>query len=113
LSRSRERIGDLRERAQRAFAQGLLRRRDRLDASWTLARSLGPEAVLARGYALVRDEAGALIRSAGQALPGAGLTVKVSDGAFAVTVAGGSDASPRLARPARRDTRPAGQGDLF
>lgn len=113
LSRAKERIGDLAERAQRAFAQGLVRRRDRLDASWSLARSLGPEAVLARGYALVRDEAGALIRSAGQALPGAELTVKVSDGAFAVTVAGGSDAPPRPVRPARRDTRPAGQGDLF
>lgn len=113
VEQAREKVGTLADRAQRAFAQGLARRRDRLDSCWTLARSLGPDAVLARGYALVRDEAGALIRSAGQALPGAALTVSVSDGAFAVTVAGGSDAPPRPVRPARRDTRPAGQGDLF
>lgn len=112
LSRARERLSDLKERAQRAFAQGLARRRDRLDSSWTLARSLGPEAVLARGYALVRDETGALIRSAAQARPGAALSVTVSDGGFGVVV-NGSDASPRPARPSRRDQRPAGQGDLF
>lgn len=113
LSRGRERIGDLAERARRAFAQGLIRWRDRLESRWTLARSLGPDAVLARGYALVRDEAGAVIRSSGQARPGASLSVKVSDGSFGVVVGGGGEPAPRPTRPARRETPPAGQGDLF
>lgn len=113
VERARERVGTLADRVQRAFAQGLARRRDRLESCWTLARSLGPDAVLARGYALVRDEAGAVIRNAAQARPGAALSVRVSDGTFGVLVAGGSEAPAKPSRPARRDTPSAGQGDLF
>jgi exodeoxyribonuclease VII large subunit len=112
--RAAERIGDLDQRSRRAFAQGVMRRRDGLGSLWALMRSLGPDSVLARGYALVRDEAGALVRGVAQAHAGQGLSVQVSDGRFAVTVSGGGDAPPpRPARPLRKEAPKGGQGDLF
>lgn len=114
LQRAHERTDELSLRANRAFVQGLGRRRERLESAWSLVRSLGPQAVLARGYALVRDGSGALIRGVKQAKPGLALSVQVSDGSFDVTViAGGEGASPRLARAPRRETPRSGQGDLF
>ncbi len=114
VSRATERVGDLAQRSRRAFAQGVTRRRDGLGSLWALMRSLGPESVLARGYALVRDEAGALIRGIAQAHAGQVLSVQVSDGRFAVTVSGGAGAPPpRPARPPRKEALKAGQGDLF
>lgn len=113
VARAGERIADLSQRAGRAFLQNLARRRDRLGSLWTLIRSLGPEAVLARGYALVRDEAGALIRGVAQAQPGQALSVQVSDGRFAVAVMGGGDTAAKPARVPRKETPKSGQGDLF
>lgn len=119
LIQRRERGNLLADRATRAFAQGLHRRHDRLDSLWTLIRSLGPEAVLARGYALIRDEAGALIRSVTQAQAGQVLTVEVSDGRFGAVVSGSGGTAPRpQPRPARKEaprSEPpkSAQGDLF
>lgn len=48
--------------------------------------SLSPQAVLDRGYAVLWDSDGALIRSAGQAAAGDRLQVRVADGEFAVRV---------------------------
>jgi exodeoxyribonuclease VII large subunit len=102
----------LAERATRAFGQSLHRRADRLASLWALIRSLGPEAVLARGYALVRDEAGALLRSVGEAHPGRALSVQLADGSFGVTVAGEGGPKP-APRPARKGPPHGAQGDLF
>lgn len=114
LIQRRDRGAALAERTERAFGQSLHRRGDRLASLWTLIRSLGPETVLARGYALIRDEAGALVRSVGEALPGRALTVQLGDGSFGVTVAGGEPGGPKPApRPLRKGPAPAGQGDLF
>lgn len=114
LQRAHERIEELSLRAGRAFAQGLQRRRDRLGSAWSLVRSLGPQAVLARGYALVRDGSGALIRGVAQARPGLALSVQVADGSFDVTVASGAEPpAARPSRPARRETPSGNQGDLF
>jgi exodeoxyribonuclease VII large subunit len=44
--------------------------------------ALSPLAVLDRGYALVLDEKGALVRSANQVNAGDVLTTRLSDGAF-------------------------------
>lgn len=108
-----ERLPALETRLQRAFAQGLMRRRERLRSSVSLLASLGPEAVLARGYALVRDEAGALIRDPGQLRAGQALGVQVAGGRFGVVVAGGGEGLSRTPRPPRRETAKPGQGDLF
>jgi exodeoxyribonuclease VII large subunit len=108
-----ERLPALEARLQRAFAQSLMRRRERLRSSVSLLVSLGPEAVLARGYALVRDEAGALIRDPAQLRSGEALGVQVAGGRFGVVVGVGGEGPVRPARPARRDGPKTAQGDLF
>jgi exodeoxyribonuclease VII large subunit len=113
IGRAGDRVGSAAGNLVAAFARLLQRRRDRLDSVWALAASLGPNAVLARGYALVRDEAGALVRDTGQVRPGQALSVQVSDGRFGVMVAGSGDAPSRPSRPPRRESPKAGQGDLF
>lgn len=115
LLQRRERGIALDERAGRAFGQGLHRRADRLASLWALIRSLGPEAVLSRGYALIRDEAGALVRSVAAAQPGRALTVQLADGSFGATVSGAEPdvAKPAAPRPARKGPATGAQGDLF
>ena len=111
LSRRKEHLDRLAESALRCFAQGLGRRRDRLDGIWSLVRSLGPEAVLSRGYALVRDADGALIRGVAQARPGSAIGIQFVDGHVGAVVAGEGGA-PKHPRAAPRRPAPT-QGDLF
>ncbi|MCZ8041475.1 MAG: exodeoxyribonuclease VII large subunit [Beijerinckiaceae bacterium] len=108
-----ERLPTLEVRLQRAFAQSLMRRRERWRSSVSLLASLGPEAVLARGYALVREEAGALIRDPAQLRAGQALGIQVAGGRFGVVVAGGGEGQSRSTRPPRRDLPKTAQGDLF
>jgi exodeoxyribonuclease VII large subunit len=109
IARASDRLEAVAARAQAAFARLVQRRRDRLDGLWTLAASLGPQAVLARGYALVRDENGVLLRQVAAARPGMTLQVTLADGSFGAVVPGG--ATPRPAP--RKAVAPGGQGDLF
>ena len=115
LIQRRERGLALTQRADRAFGQALHRRADRLASLWALIRSLGPEAVLSRGYALIRDEAGTLVRSIEAAQPGRALSVQLADGSFGVTVAGGEagGTKPSAPRPVRKVPTPGTQGNLF
>jgi exodeoxyribonuclease VII large subunit len=119
LKREQDRIGRARDRSdalasnlRAAFSRHLQRRGDRLAGLWALAASLGPQAVLARGYALVRDEAGALIRSAAQAQSGRLLDIQFGDGRVGAVVNGGGDA-PARPRQVRKGPPGSGQGDLF
>ena len=61
-------------------------RRGRLTALEAQLNSLSPLAVLDRGYALVLDAKGGLIRSARQVAPGDSVVTRLSDGAFASRV---------------------------
>ncbi|KPF65761.1 hypothetical protein IP69_17050, partial [Bosea sp. AAP35] len=108
-----ERLPATEARLARAFTQLVAHRRERLRSSASLLASLGPDSVLARGYALIRDEAGGLVRESGQVRAGQGLSVQVSDGRFGVVVAGSGEVPARPVRPARRENPKPGQGDLF
>ncbi len=71
--------------------------------------SLNPDAPLARGYAMVEDQGGALVPSAAAAAGTSPLIIKFRDGA--VTVHQGAEPP---ARPKRRAAKPpAGQDSLF
>ena len=50
--------------------------------------AVSPLATLARGFAIVRDADGRLIRAVGEARPGATITIQVSDGTFGAQVTG-------------------------
>jgi exodeoxyribonuclease VII large subunit len=61
-------------------------RRGQLTALEAQLNSLSPLAVLDRGYALVLDTRGNLVRSTRQVAPGDGVVTRLSDGKFASRV---------------------------
>jgi exodeoxyribonuclease VII large subunit len=120
LKRHQDRIGRARDRVEgsayqlrASMARILQNRRDRLQGVWALVSSLGPQSVLARGYALIRDEGGALVRSTSQVAPGQALNIQLADGQFGAVASGGGDAPARPSRPIRKLSRKPEQGDLF
>lgn len=74
--------------------------RERLAAWSSRLRGLDPEQVLRRGFALVRDASGKLIKDASGVPPGAAIDVVLRDGALRATV----DPDPAT-RPPRKRTR--------
>ena len=114
LASARQRFDNVGGRLARAFVALLTARRTRLDQLEKLRQTLGHKAVLARGFALVRDEAGALVRSVGGALPGQLLDIEFADGRVAARAIGAD--APTPAKPPRaRGGKKGGseQGSLF
>lgn len=97
--------------------QAMARRLDRLRASLTqadrLLSTLSHKAVLARGFALVKDADGAVIKRVAELAPGAALQLEFADGnAEAIATSGG--ARPKLAAKSPAKARgPGNQGSLF
>ncbi len=118
VSIARERLDGLSARATRAHANRLARERARLDSTAKLLDSLSYKNVLARGYALVRDDAGTPVRSAGQVAPGARLAIEFGDDTRLDALAVPDGAAPPAVRKPRK-TRPKAtatpkdQGSLF
>ena len=129
IARDRERAQRLSERARRALATSLQRLTSRVGHSSQLLAALSYRSVLARGFALVRDEQGHPVHAAASIGPGARLDLEFSDGRVAATAdtdrpaataapskpAGEPKApasEPRAAAP-KRVAKPVGQGSLF
>ena len=88
--------------------RGRLTQADRLLSTLKLS----DEAILERGYALVTDAGGRLVRRAAEIAPGAELSLRFADGSAQVTADG--EASPKpAARPARKPASAGSQGSLF
>ena len=109
-----QKLEALASRMERAMGHALAQKKDRLERLNRLQESLSHKAVLARGFALVRDESGALLRSVSQAPPGAALEIEVTDGRIAARaglseIAGDAAPAKRKSRKAARDD----QGSLF
>src|SRR5204863_2486847 len=85
IARDRERAQRLVERARRALSILVQRQQARIVHNGQLLAAFSYRGVLARGFALVRDEQGAALRAAGQIGPGARLTLEFSDGRVAAT----------------------------
>jgi exodeoxyribonuclease VII large subunit len=82
LAQTRERLAACRTRLDRALERmvhACAARQNALDAR---LKSLSPLAVLDRGYALVLDTAGGVVRSTNQIASGEQLTTRLSDGVF-------------------------------
>jgi len=123
-ARSRVRLEALQGRLDRAGARLTERRRDRLGTLGSLLGSLSYRAILARGFALVRDDAGAAIRTAAAATAAERLTLEFADGVLSARVGpadagpdGEGAAPPAPARPRRAPrksaVKPVVQGSLF
>lgn len=86
LDSERQHIDVLAERLTRIAQRQLDQWRTRLDIARTGLASANPLAILQRGYAIVRREDGSIVNRTSQALPGAGISVQVSDGSFDATI---------------------------
>jgi exodeoxyribonuclease VII large subunit len=113
---ARQRVAGGVGRLDRAFARQIENRRAHLQQLDQLRRSLGYRQVLARGFALVRDEQGALLRSAAAAPAGGKIDIEFADGRIGAAV-DGEGPRPAPVKPqtkARGKTKPAtDQGTLF
>jgi exodeoxyribonuclease VII large subunit len=117
---ARRRAAQAAERILRAYRLSLEARRHALARLDALARSLGPEAALARGFVLARDSSGRIVRSARALVVGERLSLAFSDGVAPVRVLGGEAQEPAVKQelaPARRRAAgraaPEDQGSLF
>ncbi|MCX7891861.1 MAG: exodeoxyribonuclease VII large subunit [Burkholderiales bacterium] len=80
------RSADLAARAARAWEAFGRARAARVDAAARALAHLGPEAVLERGYAIVRDAAGRIVRDAAPLAPGDALEIAFARGTAEATV---------------------------
>jgi len=86
LAESRAHFETCRARLDRTLERTLQLSAARLSALDGQLNSLSPLAVLDRGYALVLDAQGALVRSAAQVAPGDRVVTRLSDGSFSSQV---------------------------
>ncbi|WP_445492609.1 exodeoxyribonuclease VII large subunit [Rhodopseudomonas sp. RCAM05734] len=111
IARERERTLRLSERAHRALTTLIQRQPARVLASGQLLGALSYRGVLARGFALVRDEHGAAVHAAANIGPGARLNIEFADGRVGATADGDRSA---VAKPTPKRTAPKiDQGSLF
>jgi len=108
IGRRRQRLEELEKRMATALQRGIADDRRRLAQTGRLLETLSHRSVLARGFALVTDAKGAVVRRAEGLSAGDGLRLAFADGAVdAVVGAGGGGDGKKKSRPA------AGQGSLF
>jgi len=124
IARDRERTLRLAERARRALATAMQQLDARVAHSGQLLGALSYRGVLARGFALVRDQQGHAVRAAASVGPGAPLSIEFADGRVAATAdadrpaampapAGPPQTAAREAKPPKRVAKPVDQGSLF
>jgi exodeoxyribonuclease VII large subunit len=107
-------------RLRRAFHKAIEQRRARLLAAAQFLQALSYRGVLGRGFALVRDAAGAPLRSAAGISADQLIRIEFADGQIAATAHGAPSGSltasgrrPPPLRPAKQGTQGGGQGSLF
>jgi exodeoxyribonuclease VII large subunit len=88
LSLARQRLTACRTRLDRTMERLMYTSAARLSALNARLHSLSPLEVLDRGYALVLDAAGGLVRSTAQVSPGDQVTTHLADGSFTSRVQG-------------------------
>ncbi len=86
IQNDRQRLDQVNERLLRAFEHNLALRRSQRDGLEARLRSLDPRAVMQRGFALLWQSDGSLVRSAGQVSPGQRLSAQLADGRLGVEV---------------------------
>ncbi|MBX3598665.1 MAG: exodeoxyribonuclease VII large subunit [Rhizobiaceae bacterium] len=107
----RERLLVLIRRKDQAFKSRFDLLSAKLDQCDRLLGNLSHKAVLARGFALVRDSDGRIIKSVGDVSNGQSLAIQLSDGQLDAFAANGGEKSPRQRSKAKPEG--GGQGSLF
>lgn len=114
IDRHRQLVTAQQDRMARSVKRVLEQASARLGGQTGLMRALGPGSVLARGFALVRDEAGKVIRSSATLQSGMNINIELSDGNAAAVIAGGNgkSKSPVKRKPGKGEDD-SGQDSLF
>jgi len=86
VAAKRERVAQGEARLGMALASRLTQAGERVARCEAALRHLDPRAVLDRGYAIVRDDAGAIVRDAAVLAPGHAIAVEFAKGAAAATI---------------------------
>ncbi len=86
LAMARARLDSGAETVAHTFRTILARHRSRLERLAAQLGALSPLKILERGYALVFDPSGALVKDAGQLAPGAEISARVARGSFTAEV---------------------------
>lgn len=106
-------LAALARRQDRVISLRLERLRGQLSQAERLLTTLSHKAVLARGFALVKDADGAVIKQAADVTSGMALSLEFADGtADAVATSGAARPKP-AAKPAAKAKEPGNQGSLF
>ncbi|QFS96018.1 Exodeoxyribonuclease 7 large subunit [Labrenzia sp. THAF191b] len=110
-----ERLSGLGDRLDRAYLARLSQEKARLDGLQKLLKSLSYKDVLARGYAVVRDDSGQPVRSAAAIASGAALSIELADGTVdAVALSDSAGPKPaKVKKPATGKGPATSQGSLF
>lgn len=111
VERVRDRLGAARL-VPGLLTQRIATQRERLAALERLRLQLDPKAPLRRGYVLVTDAQGAVVKTRGAASGQPSLTLEFEDGRLDVVPVDKAPPPVRKAKP-RRDAQPSGQEDLF
>jgi exodeoxyribonuclease VII large subunit len=112
--REARRLGDVGRRLDSTIERQLAERGQRLESYGKLLNSLGYRGVLARGYAVVTDQDGNLIRSAAIVAGGQSIGIEFADGSVAAHVDSEYKLPPlRQRRKRSAPTTDNGQQSLF
>jgi len=103
IAHAGQRLQTTASRLDRALTSRIITQRNALNANGKLLHSLGYRNVLSRGYAIVRNQDGAMARQANQISDGAHLNIEFVDGHIAA-VAGTPPTGSGAAKPETRAT---------
>lgn len=98
LNRQRDRVVRLSDLLPQRIDQHIERLGLQYDRASRLLNTLGHKSVLARGYAILKDESGALLRSTDDVRSGSAFVAELADGTFEAVVAGAPKAADEAAK---------------
>ncbi|TIQ15706.1 MAG: exodeoxyribonuclease VII large subunit, partial [Mesorhizobium sp.] len=106
-------LAALSRRQERVISVRLERLRGKLTQADRLLATLSHKAVLARGFALVKDADGAVIKQAAEVVPGMALSLEFADGTADAVATSGAARPKTIAKPGAKAKEPGNQGSLF
>ncbi|MER9076015.1 exodeoxyribonuclease VII large subunit [Mesorhizobium sp. M0904] len=103
----------LTRRQDQAISRRLDRLRGKLTQADRLLATLSHKAVLARGFALVKDAGGAVVKRSAEVASGMALSLEFADGTADAVAISGTARPKAIAKSAAKLKAPGGQGSLF
>jgi exodeoxyribonuclease VII large subunit len=112
VERHEAQISRLASRAKIAFGRGISERQRALKGAASLLRTLSHEGVLARGFALVHRQDGALVRRGAALKPGEAVSIQFADTTLPAHIENNGKTTPKKPKP-KKTPASSGQGSLF